>query len=270
MSLRDCRTFIIAALVLIFASLSLAQTSYAANGSFTTITPGTNAASETRYDSSGSELAAGTRFATLYYVNESGVNGPTVMIIGGMHGNEPAGYLAARRFAKVRPRRGRLIVIPEANRLAVKAGARIGGHPGDLNRDFPRTRSENPDSTLAKSIWSLVMQTKPDYLLDLHEGYDFHKQNSRSVGQTIIYYPKGDTVKMAQAMQSSANARISDSRHEFSLMKYPVKGSLARSSSMFTRAKTMIIETSKRQPIDVRVDQHTNMINAALERLGMR
>ncbi len=261
---------ILASLVLIFASLGHAQTLSATNGSFTTINPGASRTEHVTGESGANQLAARTRFATPYYVNESGVRGPTVMIVGGMHGDEPAGYMAARQFVTFRPKRGTIIVIPEANRLGVQADARIGGHPGDLNRDFPRKRSEKADTTLAQSVWSLVTGSRPDYLFDLHEGYDFHKINSESVGQSIIYYPKGDTVSMARAMQARVNADISRSSHEFSLIKYPVKGSLARASGMFTQTKAMILETSRKQPLHVRVDQHTTMVNAALERLGMR
>ena len=40
-------------------------------------------------------LVPGSRFATEAYVHDTGVTGPTMMIIGGAHGNEPAGALAA-------------------------------------------------------------------------------------------------------------------------------------------------------------------------------
>lgn len=214
-------------------------------------------------------LAAGTRYATEYFVNDSGIDGPTVMIVGGMHGNEKAGYLAARRLVSVRPKRGRIIVIPEANKLGVKAGQRTGGHPGDLNRDFPRSSSDSPDSTLAKAIWALVKEYRPDYLFDLHEGYDFHRINKNSVGQTLIYYPTGDAQAMAKAMQSAVNATISNSRHHYTLLRYPVKGSLARAAGMVLGTSSMILETSRKQPLETRVRQHVTMVEAALKRLNM-
>lgn len=214
-------------------------------------------------------LAAGTRYATPYYDNDSGVSGPTVVVVGGMHGNEPAGYMAARRLIDVMPQKGRLIVIPEANKLGVEAKARTGPHPGDLNRDFPRTRSESARSVLAKSIWSLVQEARPDYLFDLHEGYDFHKINKNSVGQSIIYYPNQGAYEMAKAMQAAVNRGISNSRHHYSLLRYPVKGSLARAAGLVLGTRAMILETSRKQPLETRIDQHVTMVTAALKRLGM-
>lgn len=214
-------------------------------------------------------LAEGTRFATPYYDHDSGRSGPTVVVVGGMHGDEPAGYMAARRLAGIRPVRGRLIVIPEANRLGVQAGTRNGSHPGDLNRDFPRSKSDTADSVLAESIWALMTSVRPDYLFDLHEGYDFHKVNASSVGQSLIYYPTGDAASLAQAMQAAVNAGISQPKHRFSLLRYPVKGSLARAAGIVLGTKAMILETSRKQSLEDRIAQHVTMVRAALERLGM-
>lgn len=214
-------------------------------------------------------LADGTRFATPYYDNDSGKPGPTVVVVGGMHGNETAGYTAARQLTNLIPKRGRLIVIPEANKLGIEANSRNGSHPGDLNRDFPRSKSESADSVLAKSIWSLMRSVRPDYLFDLHEGYDFHKINKSSVGQSLIYYPTGDAYSMAKTMQSKVNQGISNTRHHFSLLKYPIKGSLARATGIVFGTKAMILETSRKQPLERRVGQHVTMVKAALERLQM-
>lgn len=215
-------------------------------------------------------LAPGTPYATPYYINEGPQSGPTVVVVGGVHGNEIAGYHAARRFIDVIPKRGTLIVIPEANRLGIESNARNGGHPGDLNRDFPRSRSGKPQSVLAESIWEVMQKHRPDYLFDLHEGYDFHRLNSNSVGQTIIYYPTGNAKSMAQTMQQAVNASISRSGHRFALLRYPIQGSLARAAGIVFGTKAMILETSRKQTLDTRITQHVTMVNAALERLEMR
>lgn len=276
------RSFYALALVALCALLAWAAPASAAAGGWTVIparppaaedSAGGTSASPSGSPASGASgariLAAGTRYATEYYVNEAPVAGPTVVIVGGMHGNETAGYLAARRLVSVKPKRGTIIVIPEANKLGVKAGQRTGGHPGDLNRDFPTSSSDAPDSTLAKAIWDLMKKYRPDYLFDLHEGYDFHKLNSKSVGQSIIYYPKGDAQAMAKAMQQAVNKTISNSRHHYSLLKYPVKGSLARAAGAVLGTTSMILETSRKQPLETRVRQHVTMVEAALKRLNM-
>ena len=74
--------------------------------------------------------------------------GPTVLIIGGTHGNETAGFEAAhqllKRFADTPPSLGTLFFIPEANRQAVLDDSRRIPVPeatdierGNLNRCYP-------------------------------------------------------------------------------------------------------------------------------------
>ena len=55
---------------------------------------------------------------------ETGVPGPTVLIVGGIHGNEPAGFRAADQVRHWPINRGKLIVIPKLNRLGVEANIR--------------------------------------------------------------------------------------------------------------------------------------------------
>ncbi|MGI6083427.1 MAG: succinylglutamate desuccinylase/aspartoacylase family protein, partial [Limnochordia bacterium] len=114
-------------------------------------------------------LAKGTKHETPYYIYNSGVKGPTVVVIGGMHGNEKAGYMAAREIKDFTVKKGRLIVIPELNRPAVKAAKRTSSL-GDMNRAFPRKKTDSPRNYLAKDIWNLMVKYRPTWLVDLHEG----------------------------------------------------------------------------------------------------
>ncbi|MDG2291322.1 MAG: hypothetical protein P8L37_01590, partial [Phycisphaerales bacterium] len=60
-------------------------------------------------------IGAGTPFETRWYSHDSEQDGPTVLIIGGMHGNEPSGHRAARQIATWSVKSGTLIVLPAAN-----------------------------------------------------------------------------------------------------------------------------------------------------------
>jgi hypothetical protein len=62
----------------------------------------------------------GTRGDTDVYVLDSGKPGASAVILGGTHGNEPAGYMAAILMVEnAVPRSGRLFVLPHANRSAM-------------------------------------------------------------------------------------------------------------------------------------------------------
>ena len=86
-------------------------------------------------------LCAGTPQATPCYVIDSGKTGPVVMVIGGMHGDEE-GAAAAEQIRAWDVRRGKLVVLPQANRQGVLQHLRLQPAESnaalrDLNRNFP-------------------------------------------------------------------------------------------------------------------------------------
>ena len=110
----------------------------------------------------------GTGQETPWHRVESGEPGPVVMIVGGMHGNEPAGARAAEQIRHWTVKRGELIVIPRANVAGLRARIRFVPNRSpatrDLNRNFPKTDDENETvGELAAGIWRLVGECKPDW-----------------------------------------------------------------------------------------------------------
>lgn len=215
-------------------------------------------------------VAPGTAWATPLYVIDSGLPGPTVWVIGGTHGNEPAGYQAAARVKDYHIQSGRLIVLPQANKLAVENHVRYVSSTGDLNRNYPTSASGAPKGQLAASIWSFMQKYRPDWLIDMHEGYDFHNVVSAAVGQTAIVYPNAETEKVARMAISKLNAGIAGSAHDFSLMRWPTPGSHARAAGQFLGAHALTFETSVKQPLTVRINQQLTMVNTILTYLHMQ
>ncbi len=168
-------------------------------------------------------VASGTKYATPLYVIKSGVKGPVVMVVGGTHGNEPAGYRAARLIKDYSVKKGTLLVLPEANRIAVQNNTRTASGVGDLNRSFPTYNGDKPDDPLARSIWQVVKDYNVDYLIDLHEGYKYHLQTKSSWGQTVIYYPNSGTKVVADRMVSALNSSIPTPARDSALLSIPLR-----------------------------------------------
>lgn len=216
-------------------------------------------------------LASGSKYATELYVIESGKPGPVVLIVGGVHGNETAGYKAALQMCKVRPEIGTLLVIPEANKLAIAAKKRVAKGQADLNRAFPSTKSGNASGTLAKSILQVIKEYNVDWVMDMHEGYNYTKDpSSSSVGQSLIYYPDSDTKTIAASIVSLLNKNISSSLKKFSLLRYPVKGSIARAAAVTVGANSFIFETCTKETLSKRVDKQLTAANKLLSYLNMQ
>ncbi len=219
-------------------------------------------------------VAEGTPWATPYYVVEADRPGPTVMVVGGVHGNEPAGAAAAEQIRHWSIARGRLVVLPRANATALAANQRRipGADPdqSDLNRNFPRAADEPPRGQPARAIWDLVRRVRPDWLVDLHESIGFRRKEPKRVGNTIIHVPDPETRRRALAMIGALNRTIAEEEKKFLLLKNPAKGSLARAAAERLRARAMIVETTRTgQPLPLRVRQHRLAVHRLLSDLEM-
>ncbi|MDD2620570.1 MAG: succinylglutamate desuccinylase/aspartoacylase family protein [Syntrophomonadaceae bacterium] len=214
-------------------------------------------------------IATGTKYATDLFIIRSSNPGPVVMVVGGVHGNETAGYKAATLLKDYRIKNGTLLILPQANRRAVKSDVRFLCGEKDLNRCFPQSSSESADNILAKEIYRSVKKYKVDWLMDMHEGINYSRL-STSVGQSIVYYPDTATRKVSQKIIKNLNKNISTSYKKFDLLTYPTKGSLARASAQFLNTNSFILETCSRQLLSNRINYQLKASGTLLAELGMR
>ncbi|QLG29410.1 succinylglutamate desuccinylase/aspartoacylase family protein [Halorarum halophilum] len=145
----------------------------------------------------------GTEHATPVYVNESGTDGPTALVVGGVHGDERPGYLAAERLRSRVPDAGTLVVLPRANQVAIERDTREGKN-GDLNRQFPPGKA--PETELAEEIWDFVRGTDPDVFVDLHRSVGIYRRHDASVGQAIFPAEVDDAPGVAEAVVDRLNS----------------------------------------------------------------
>ncbi len=196
------------------------------------------------------------------------------MIVGGTHGDEPAGAAAAETIRHWPIKSGRLVVVPRSNIPALQAGKRntpgLSTNLSNLNRNYPRAgTSEPPREGVATDIWQLALAYRPDWLLDLHEGYDFHQINEKSVGSSIITFPIGRALDAADLMLAAVNETISEPKLKFVRRDMPIDGSLARAGGEHFKIPSMTLETTSKQPMSKRVRQHEIMVHALLRHVGM-
>lgn len=219
-------------------------------------------------------LLPATRFATECYFVDSGRPGPTVMIAAGAHGNEPAGAVAAENIRHWPITTGKLIVLPRANVPALDANRRttpnLSTNLNNLNRNYPRAGKDEPArGDLAQAIWAIAEKHQPQWLLDLHEGYDFHQVNEKSVGSSIIVFPSDEGRAAADLMLAAVNETITNPELKFVRRNMPIDGSLARAGGEHLKIPSMTVETTSRQPLEKRVRQHEIMVHRLLTHLGM-
>ncbi len=212
------------------------------------------------------EVMPATPAATSYFVKTGREPGPTVCVLGGMHGDEPAGYLAAERLLRWTILRGRLVVLPRAHRLAIERGERA--YPRNMNALFPGKADGDLMERLAYGIWTLIKQSKPDFLLTLHESVGYHAENPEHYGQTLTY----DFHELDALMQSAldrVNPVIPHDRDKFLLLVKPFKTCPTYCAYRWLRVPATSIETCRKLPLEQRITYQLQMLMAFFDELGL-
>ncbi|MFH5801303.1 M99 family carboxypeptidase catalytic domain-containing protein [Haladaptatus sp. CMAA 1911] len=134
------------------------------------------------------------------YVTDTQKSGPTAVVVGGIQGNEPAGYKAARDIKTWSIDQGTLVTIPQANPVANRRGTYFNDK-GNLNRKFPPGKT--PTTPLARAIWGVIASYDPDVVINLHSSRGIYQEDvgPNGVGQAI--YP----TTASGAAQDAANTK---------------------------------------------------------------
>lgn len=123
---------------------------------------------------------------------DSGQPGATVLIVGGIQGDEPGGFNAAALVSThYTIRSGRVVVVPNLNFPSIVQRSR--GVNGDMNRKFDRLAPDDPEWATIGRIKSLITAPGVDFILNLHDGSGFYtpvwesaQRNPNRWGQSII------------------------------------------------------------------------------------
>ncbi|MBT3227571.1 MAG: hypothetical protein HOD43_00770 [Candidatus Marinimicrobia bacterium] len=212
--------------------------------------------------------------------------GPTALIIGGTHGNEPAGFEAAHRlikqFSDSPLKTGEIFIIPEANKIAdqknnrrIKAPRGVDIEMGNLNRCYPGNSHGLPMEKMAFEITTLIKTHDIDVVIDLHESPVFHLEyieaNSQyhGLGQTLIYTPNEEASWIALMLVDEMNEAIPPGLEQFSLAAGPVQHSAAWSAGEFFGIPGFTTETCKKLPLETRIDYQLKMVGIILREAGI-
>jgi hypothetical protein len=219
--------------------------------------------------------------------------GPTLLLLGGIQGDEPGGYLAADLYADAALKKGNLIVVPRANLLSIVKNSR--GLHGDMNRKFALDMNPTDREIMLVGVIKDLMK-KSNFFLNLHDGSGFYAplwessvRNPMRFGQSIIadaaqhVTPDGQVLHiegMVKNVLKSVNAQISDPAHHFCFNNHMTLSENSHhkeqrlSATFHALTKVGIpafgIETSKSiKDFRWRVRYQTIVINSFLEQFGI-
>ncbi len=218
--------------------------------------------------------------------------GRTLLLIGGIQGDEPGGFLAADHYADLSLTKGNLIVVPRANFQSILLNRRKINE--DMNRKFAEDRNENYEAKIVQILKKLIHES--DCLLNLHDGSGFYagtwvsdQRNPNRFGQSIIAdadtYAVSDTGRMlylgdiARSVCEVINGQIEDPGHHFHFNNHRTREEDSpnkeqrKSATFYALTQAGIpaygVETSKSLPLEDKVRHHNLAINAFMDWLGI-
>jgi hypothetical protein len=118
----------------------------------------------------------------------AGSGRPRILVIGSVHGNEPAGTVVATRLLHARPRRGTLTVVQDLNPDGHARKRRWNARGVDLNRNFPGTwrggrrhGSGSASEAETRLAIDLIGGLRPDVTIWFHQPQALVRAWGRSV-----------------------------------------------------------------------------------------
>lgn len=243
-------------------------------------------------------VMTGSEWENPVVITHSGVRGERVLVLGGVHGNEPGGWLAAEEIYSWDVQAGSLIVFPRANIVATRLLERTTEEMGDLNRLYPGSLTSSlPMARMAAEIVRVAREFDATLAIDMHESWGFYverteeQQGTAFIGQTITGGP-GPEADVATTLGAAVNEQIGVERDHLVMRDRrsfsfpggfeqqaglvpdfwrPGRGGSSLSLGQHVEGLTpVLVEMGQRgQPVERRAELHRLVVRTALEQRGM-
>ncbi len=141
-------------------------------------------------------------------------HGPSVVLIGGVHGEEVVGTAVIHRIVdEVKLARGTLYLVPAANMQGLSQGFRfvpLGETTqwGNLNREFPGDAHGNPAERIAYALWEKIaaIRPRPSVVIDMHA--DAHLSLAYILLDHVERKPNGSVDKEARILAEAFGVTV--------------------------------------------------------------
>jgi hypothetical protein len=183
----------------------------------------------------GAVIFAANLHFTLYK-KQGPVKGNTLLVIGGIHGNEPGGYYAPSFLVRYyHITKGSLWIVPNLNFDSIIRFRR--GIYGDMNRKFAYISKKDKDYKIVKDIQKIILSPQVDMILNLHDGHGFYRNswqnsifNPAAWGQTCIIDQEkiktrkfGNLGEIARKVAKTLNTDLQKNYHFFNVKNTKTK-----------------------------------------------
>lgn len=157
-------------------------------------------------------------------------NNNTLLVIGGIQGDEPGGFMSASLLAThYEIEKGSVWIVPNLNFEAIVKRGR--STYGDLNRKFAELATDDPEYEIVQKIKSYITNPNVKMVVNLHDGSGFYResfvdelQNPDRWGQTSIIDQESldscaneNLINISNRVISKINTKLLDKKHIYSV-----------------------------------------------------
>lgn len=205
----------------------------------------------------------GDPLETALTVLTAAADGPAVFVVGGVHGDEIAGWMAADRLAaETRLTAGTLYILSPANRPGAEANARWVEAYQDLNRSFPGDPLGGAAERLAAAVYAEIEAARPAVLLDLHEA-SVRQSNRDFLGSSIIFTSLDGMEELVfELLAATREGRLCSG--PFGYFGPGPAGSVNRAVTEGLSVPALTVETFRGDPLERRVGDHLDIARFVL------
>lgn len=214
-------------------------------------------------------LLPGDELENTVYTLTGGEEGPVIYVVGGIHGDELAGWYAGILLQKATLRAGTVYLAAPLNQYGAEQNQRKTKDGWDLNRHFPGDAQGGDADRIAAALYADLAEKNPDLILDLHEAY-MYTDGRDNLGNSIIcrdIQPIADLV--LDLLGDSGTAALPTTR-ALDLYGSPPAGSLNDTVMRELGIPVITVETSRGETLNLRVYNQIRLVEYILEWYNMR
>ena len=219
---------------------------------------------------------------------ESSRPGNTLLVIGGIQGDEPGGFNAAALLVtQYKIKKGSVWVVPNLNFISIINRSR--GVFGDLNRKFAQIGKNDPEFDTISKVKRIILDQQVDLILNLHDGSGFYRpsyvdqtHNPNRWGQSIIIDQEeikavkfGELGEIARQVKGAVNRRLISEEHAYHVKNtWTELGDLEMAKTLTYYAVRNFkpafgVEVSKNFPTHKRTYYHLQVLETYMDLLGI-
>ncbi|MFO8024867.1 M99 family carboxypeptidase catalytic domain-containing protein [Thiohalophilus sp.] len=218
----------------------------------------------------------------------SNPSAPTLLIIGGIQGDEPGGFNAASLLVTdYQINYGNIWVVPNLNFESIVRRSR--GVHGDMNRKFLELAEEDPEFGTVQKIKNIILNKQVDIVLNLHDGSGYYRprhldslRGPHRWGQSLIIDQAevasrryGNLHKTGDKVIRRVNQRLLDPEHRYHLKNTRTREGdrdMEKTLTYFAVRNNKAafgVEASKSMNTAFRAFYHLNVIEAFMQEMGI-